>query len=669
MASNLSLKTIGFTTIISILYLSFNIEIIDAQSSFDTGSDNEYKDKSITCGSSGTCTVRCDRTSACENTAITCPTSQDCSVTCAMTEESWTNGGDFDSCKGATITCPTSNSKKCTVTCSTSQYTDQRGCNNLNIIWNNGGGNNNILQCDKSCTNVPYPPPIDNNTPFIVNCDSAEECFGTIITCPTNAQCDITCSQTSSCQNAIINCPLDSNCNVICSATDACNSAIINWSSTAGLGNLQCTIGGNECLNVIPPIKIILPINDNTDLTVNCDIINECFNANITCPTNANCNIICSATNACKDSNIQCPINNGNCFITCSGISACQNANIKWTNGLPNNIICAAFDSVCYGIHFKPYDANTQWIMDCTGANNMCYGAIFDCPQNADCIINCNPSSNSITSVCYQSIINGPINKQLTVNCNQDNACEYAQFHAEYTSFFTLDCQIDGSYTCTSQSIWFPPKDGTSLKNLIYGRDDSFSDGNGRAPQLFYAINGWSDINIEYDTQNKNWQYHSGTMYCNINYIQSCSFASNSFSCGSGDNCDTPILIATSSPTPTSQPTHTPTSQPTPAPTTQPTPAPTLQPTPAPTIQPTPAPTSQPTYLPSKTPSINPTNSITNSPTIISINPTKTPSLITLQPIESPTNNPIAIPTNNPSIYPTKYPTKYPIKYPTKYPT
>eukprot|EP01084_Bolivina_argentea_P001551 2864_1 len=168
MASNLSLKTISFTTAILILYLSFNIEIIDAQSSFNTNSDNQYKDSSINCGDISTCTVRCDKTSACENTAITCPISQDCSVTCTMTDEEWNNGGDFDSCKGATITCPTSNNKSCSVTCSTSQYTDQRGCNDLNIIWNDSGGINNILQCDKSCRNVPYPPPIDNDTPFIV---------------------------------------------------------------------------------------------------------------------------------------------------------------------------------------------------------------------------------------------------------------------------------------------------------------------------------------------------------------------------------------------------------------------------------------------------------------------------------------------------------------------
>ncbi len=105
-------------------------------------------------------------------------------------------------------------------------------------------------------------------------------------------------------------------------------------------------------------------------------------------------------------------------MVTCSANSACKNANIKWTDGLPNSITCAAFDSVCYGIHFRPYDQNTNWIMDCTGASNMCYGATFDCPSNADCTINCNPSS-SYGSVCYSAIFNGPVNNKLNVSCNQ----------------------------------------------------------------------------------------------------------------------------------------------------------------------------------------------------------------------------------------------------------
>ncbi len=48
-----------------------------------------------------------------------------------------------------------------------------------------------------------------------------------------------------------------------------------------------------------------------------------------------------------------------------------------------------------------------------------------------------------------------------------------------------------------------------NFKNLIYAGDNSFSDGDDRLPQLFYATNGWSGGSDQYDTQNKNWQYHS----------------------------------------------------------------------------------------------------------------------------------------------------------------
>ena len=225
-----------------------------------------------------------------------------------------------------------------------------------------------------------------------------------------------------------------------------------------------------------------------------------------------------------------------------------------------------------------------------------------------------------------------------------------------------MDCKTSGNYTCTSQSIWFPQNVAGTKKSLIYGRDDSFGDG-GRAAQLFYALNGWLDVDINYGGT---YQYHGGIMYCNIGFVESCPFAPNRWRCGtSGDDCNHPVLLSSSDPTPapTSNPTPTPTHIPIQSPTSNQTPAPTSNPTPSPTFQPSQVPTSIPTSAPTSNPSPSPTTYPTSSPTN---NPTPSP---TNNPTPAPTSNPSPSPTNNPSPSPTNNPTPAPTSYPTSSPS
>ena len=371
--------------------------------------------------------------SACESASIECRTNQDCTVTCQS------DSNDYYSCRAATIDCPAFDKNSCAVTCASSSNNNYGGCIDLSINWNPESVSNTLI-CDESCLNVPYPPSLNDSTRLSVNCDGDAECYGTIITCPLNAPCTVSCSGQKSCSNAIINCPSDAPCNiecsntdsckhmvvncptddecqVACSATTTCQSTTINWISDS-LSEFDCPDPDN-CIDASrPPQMFAVPADNFADYTLVCDEDNECAGAIITCPTNADCSIQCTARNSCGSAKILCPAN-GECAVKCNAISACRNTHIEWVNDQPNSLDCGAFDSSCYGVHFKPYNQNVAFSQDCSKASNMCYGATFDCPQNAPCIINCQGVTASATAVCKESIVNGPSKHPLTMTCNQ----------------------------------------------------------------------------------------------------------------------------------------------------------------------------------------------------------------------------------------------------------
>ncbi len=117
-----------------------------------------------------------------------------------------------------------------------------------------------------------------------------------------------------------------------------------------------------------------------------------------------------------------------------------------------------------------------------------CHQANITFSTNANCNIICS-ANNARENSHIQSPTN---NGNCIVTCSADSACKNENIKwtdGEHSSFFTLDCLTDGSYRCTSQSIWLPPKSGTATNCIVYVRGDSFSGGNRNSarPQLFYG--------------------------------------------------------------------------------------------------------------------------------------------------------------------------------------
>ena len=243
-----------------------------------------------------------------ENAILQCDDNADCTIDC-----------DSDrGCYNATIFCP-STMNKCTILCDVDMTTPN--CDYLDIHWIQG--NVNTLTCGIfTCARVPYPPPIDDNTEYLVNCNTKGACSGTIITCPDNAKCVVVCSGWTSCVETVINCPSTAQCNVYCNDTDSCIAASVIWSSDHSLAYLDCPWGGYTC-NYINPPSYLNPINNNSNYTFICDGSKECASSTINCPTNADCQVNCIDFVGCSGATINCPQQNGECRIICGGKRSC----------------------------------------------------------------------------------------------------------------------------------------------------------------------------------------------------------------------------------------------------------------------------------------------------------------------------------------------------------
>ena len=491
-----------------------------------------------------------------EDDIIKCDNGSDCSISC---------GGSY-TCRNTTIYCPTSDNS-CSVSCSGSyscQYTD--------IHWVQGNVNSvNSLSCGTSdCFRVREPPSISEDEPLLVNCDGSSECYGKIITCPSNAQCQVLCTGSSSCQHAIIYCPDTNICNVVCTGSSACYLAVVHWSYDpsipSGSTTLACPDGGNQC-NLIQAPTIINPPNNNRTYNLLCKDPKECASATINCPSD------------------------GHCLINCLNEGSCS-------------------------------------------------GSIINCPSNEDCQILCTGSYS-----CYHSTINGPNNYVLTVLCHAAYSCEGLTIHAENSEYFYFTNPVYvNAYTAMNTTIYYPARDmvANETKSKIYlANTASFNGLDGYRSQQFYALNGWLDVDIIYGTAS--FSNQGGTMRCGHNYTKWCAFDLLSWSCGDDNTiCDDPFVT-----------------------TLPPSESPTVEPSQFPSKTPSQAPSDSPSYTPSNNPSIDPTLSPTAEPTIYS-NQTRTPTDSTSSPTTSTpttsspttanptTSEPSPIPTMDPT---TPYPT------------
>eukprot|EP01084_Bolivina_argentea_P081754 148011_1 len=449
------------------------------------------------------------------NTTINCIDNEDCVIIC-LSSAAWrpaSNSNVNSTCSHSTINCPSDKGKSCSVTCKGSQlWYDYFSCTNLNIKW--VVGNPNSLQCDTSCDNVPYPPPIDNNAPLIVDCESSAQCYGTIISCPLNASCDVRCNHNTTCSTATINCPINSPCNVLCNGTYSCEYANINWSLTPGLGSLICE-GDEACIDVQYPMMT----NDTTPMIAIFTKEYEMHGLYIMCPQHSQCDIICNASYSCKDVKLYCPID-APCNLVCNAFRACSglHTHIHWSiiEGL-GSLSCADESQSCLYVNFPPPDPNIPLTMNCD-QEKKCYYRSIICPTNASCIIRCIGTSScshakiiwsstpglgslicdgtyschsvifpppdpttpvSVTcdtnSACYGATILCPENADCSVQCAADSACKKTHIiwptNPNVTTNLTCDAsKVDpcASWSCSTFTNTFPNEPCPSISVPTY---------------------------------------------------------------------------------------------------------------------------------------------------------------------------------------------------------
>ena len=188
-------------------------------------------------------------------------------------------------------------------------------CFNANIKWPSNQPYS--LQCtgDFSCAWVEYTPYTNSTINSITfQCTATNSCKDLTFHCPENTICNIDCITHSSCVDATFNCPDSSFCNATCWGSASCYNARFN-----GPGSISCT-ENNACREATFPIP-----PSNQSFNFNCDTTAECTDANIFCPTNADCLISCGAY-ACYNTTITLPTGAGinGPFVECRTDTACR---------------------------------------------------------------------------------------------------------------------------------------------------------------------------------------------------------------------------------------------------------------------------------------------------------------------------------------------------------
>ena len=113
--------------------------------------------------------------------------------------------------------------------------------------------------------------PLNNFTDYTLTCTDTQmdaDCPLTsgksVVTCPTDADCDIQCEKQYACRGATINCPTNGNCDITCDAVFPCSNSVINCPK-------------------------------NGDCSLYCSGVHGCSGATINCPDNGRCDIDCHA--------------------------------------------------------------------------------------------------------------------------------------------------------------------------------------------------------------------------------------------------------------------------------------------------------------------------------------------------------------------------------------
>ena len=175
------------------------------------------------------------------------------------------------------------------------------------------------------------------------------------------------------------------------------------------------------------------------------------------------------------------------------------------------------------------------------------------CNGIEDCEIICDRDSG-----CKNTLIQCPTDYKCTIDCSATKACALATINATYSSSLIINDCATGFFTCKGITLYLPPNVNGQAQATVDGADNGLSqgdsgsifDGEPDAPLQFYAIYGWHDIDIV--GYIGDYSFHAGTMYCEVGYTSSCSFATNGWTCANTDDiCNDPPT-----PSPTLNPTN-----------------------------------------------------------------------------------------------------------------
>eukprot|EP01084_Bolivina_argentea_P174734 302671_1 len=489
-------------------------------------------------------------------------------------------------CNDDDLFCP--DSYNCTVNC-----LDDTSCLDAYISWPTTSGLG-TLNCDGlgACHGVNFPIP-DPNTNLLITCNDEQECKDATIFCPKSANCTVQCIGTESCKDTLIVWPTDSSTtsNITCNGLDSCVTASKLPTYIFAPNNedyiLQCFTSMCESYVVYCPF--------NYSCTIRCDGDYACRNMQIIWVDTQNHNIRCNEaydgpcygvrtiskyknsaldvncakvgynldSNPCAKAVIDCPLNAA-CTIQCSGTDSCRYTEINPGFG-ELNILCSGTRS-CKSII-------TASTLDCSSSGNACSYSTINCIHHRNCTIKCSscegvtiygainhrvsvtcyrcngaviygPINNTLSVLCSGSnacngtIIYAPTNNTLSITCSGSNACDGTIIYGQHASSLYITCSV-GKDTCSSISLWIPPRNSITLKQnaIIYDTDD-----NGLTGTLnVYAINGFLDLLFVNYTELQTAQ-HDGFMHCGQNYSIQCTLDTNEWQCGpENDHCDNPL--------------------------------------------------------------------------------------------------------------------------------
>ncbi len=245
------------------------------------------------------------------------------------------------------------------------------------------------------------------------------------------------------------------------------------------------------------------------------------------------------------DAIINCPAQ-GDCNIDCHGLYACQDATVNATQSLGQiRINCDSSIDDCrnlkvYGSKLETANVSTHLSVSCNGVSRSCVNSEIHCPVNGDCAVLCNGDSS-----CQWSRVTGPNNGDLRIECNDERSCFDAIFNgANANKMDTKGCMATDS--CLDLTLYCPSRTALAGPNcFLEGNTNLGTQMDGGHGLRIYAVNGWTDILINYHgtfDEYSDDDYDDecvGHMFCGFAYDIACDIPFDRWECSNAyDYCN-----------------------------------------------------------------------------------------------------------------------------------